>query len=1572
MAFKKNDIKDIYSLSPLQEGMLFHYLMDENSKSNAYFVQMSFTLQTGIDRILFEKAINKIIEKYDILRTVFIFKKVKTPQQVVLKKREAEVAYKDISHLPGKAQLDYIREFEREDRNRGFDLSREVLMRISLIRISTHSYRVIFSFHHIIMDGWCLGILVKDIFYVYHCLWKGQAIYFPRPPSYSNYIKWLEKQDKEAGLSYWKDYLAGYRKPAGLKSNRKSDKMTGEFSHRYKQEFYTFALDERLTQTLAEIASGSQVTINSIIQTTWGILLQKYNNTDDVVYGSVVSGRPAEIEGIETMIGLFINTIPVRIITDSGETFIQLLRRVQQQEIESKTYEYLPLPEIQSRSLLKRDLLDHLLAFENYPIEQGVREAVNDPTMGIKIDNLSTFEQTNYDFNINVGPGKTISIIFNFNGLVFELDYIKRLSVHFQEILKQVSADPGLEITKIEVITGDEKKQLLCLLNNRETAYPKDKTLHELFADQAERIRDHMAVEFKNPGPWYPKSVNSNTANLTYHELNARANQLAYSLNEKGVRPDTLVAIIAEPSLEMIIGILGILKAGGAYLPIEPDYPQERINYMLADSGAKMLVTTQALVEEDEKLSRWEDGRIRLEEIPNSPKRSTHPLTLLPSYLQNSSDLAYIIYTSGSTGRPKGTLIQHRNVVSLLFHEGLPFDFGPHDVWTLFHSYCFDFSVWEMYGALLYGGRLIVIPRMIVKEPGRFLEVLEGCRVTVLNQTPSAFYSLSAVALQDSSKSLKFSIRYIIFGGEALDASKLREWNARYPLVKLINMYGITETTVHVTFKEIGKQEIESGWSNIGRPLATMRGCVMDKNLGLLPVGIPGELCVGGAGLARGYLNKPELTAKKFVANPYCPMERIYRSGDQVRLWDKDKNQEQEKKGEAVEMEYMGRLDSQVKIRGFRVELGEIESKLRKHESIHDAVVIARERGEGKIDDGNAEIQLYAYLVSEKKLAVPVWREYLMEELPGYMIPSYFIYLDRLPLTSNGKVDRKALRLPSVDIGMGKGRLGPRNQIDEKLIGIFSEILEIEKGMIGINSDFFEIGGHSLSAVKLASRIHKEFDVKVSIAAIFENSELAKLSDYLRFNSAVQEKYRDIEAVEEKEYYVVSSAQKRVYIMQQMDRNSTGYNLPMIQVWEGQLEIKRIEETFVKLIKRYESLRTSFKIINDETVQVIHKDAAFEIEYHEGDEASAKTMVKGFLKPFALDRTPLFRVGLIDLGESKGESEYTRRFVFMLDMHHIISDGTSITILAGEFLSRYQGKEAPELRIQYKDFSEWQHQAREQEYMKQQERYWTQVLSRDLPVLNLPIDYKRPPVQGFEGSNCQFALDLNESQKLRDLASMGNVTLFMVILAIYSILLSKISGQEDIIIGTGTAGRRHEDLGKIIGMFINMLALRTYPGSDQTFKNFLEEIKNTTINAFDNQDTPFEELVTKLRINRYTGRNPLFDAVLEFQNINIPPATVKEKAISNVKILPVEFENRATPFDLVLEGMEVEGKFLFTFLYSTKLFKEETIKRFSQYFKEIIAAISENEELRLREINISHGLLSPRKKKFNDDEGFAF
>jgi amino acid adenylation domain-containing protein len=883
-----------------------------------------------------------------------------------------------------------------------------------------------------------------------------------------------------------------------------------------------------------------------------------------------------------------------------------------------------------------------------------------------------------------------------------------------------------------------------------------------------------------------------------------------------------------------------------------------------------------------------------------------------------SSDLAYSIFTSGSAGKPKGTLISHHNVVRVVRDTNY-IDLRNNDRVLQLSNYAFDGSVFDIYGALLNGSTLVLLKKDDVLAVDQLANLVKKEAITVFFVTTAMFNILVDLELE----ALK-NTRKVLFGGEKVSVAHVEKALRYLGKNRIIHMYGPTESTVFGTYYNINEINKDLDTIPIGKPLSNTSVYIVNENLQPVPIGVGGEIYIGGDGVGKGYQNNPELTAEKFIDCPYIEGERLYKTGDIAR-WLPDGN-----------IDFIGRIDQQVKLRGFRVEPGEIENRIKRQREIKDAVVTLFEREKG-------EKYICAYIVSERESAVSQLRDDLSKELPDYMIPSYFVHVGKIPLTSNGKVDRKAL--PHPQLGAGKAYLPPANEIEEKLLQIWEEVLGLEKGIIGVSDDFFEWGGHSLKVTLLVSKIHETLNIKLRMIEIFEKPTVRDLFPTIK--KAVQEKYTRIEPVEKKEYYALSSAQKRLYIIQQMAKESTGYNMLWLLELEGILDKGRLEETFIKLIKRHESLRTSFCMVDREPVQKIHEDLAFKMEYYEVEEndSLATGIIKRFVRPYDLTQAPLLRLGLIKTGNQK--------HILMLDQHHIISDGVSQQLFTRESMALYVAEEPPALNLQYKDFSEWQNKFLKSEAIKEQEMYWLNQFEVQIPELNLNFDYERPVLRSFEGDLVEGKISGEETRKLQEIASKKGATLNMVLLAIFNTLLFKYTGQEDIVVGIPIAGRRHRDLNHIIGMFVNMLAMRNYPSYSLRFIDFLEDVKKCFVKAFDNQDYQFDTLIEKLKLTRSLSRQPLFDVVFHFHKIEPEMSKagpgIKEE---HIRIKPYKSEFMTSKFDLILTAFESKDTIFYRFNYCSRLFKKTTIERMGRAFETIVEQVVKDPEIEIYKIEI--------------------
>ncbi|MGE5343807.1 MAG: amino acid adenylation domain-containing protein [Candidatus Omnitrophota bacterium] len=1296
---------------------------------------------------------------------------------------------------------------------------------------------------------------------------------------------------------YWLDKLFGNPPRSNLSSlySPRIDRSIDEME---------FAFTGEVNKGIIKLAAGSDIRLHMVLTAVFILLLNKYTGHDDVITGIPIVKTDNQLHA-----DLINKALILRHQFTADMTFKDLLLHVRQTMIDAD-------------------------AHRNYPVELLLEQFDITVDTAILLENIHDMDDLS-----SLQPGMIFSFLRTSSGLHGKVQYdasshrrnqVERMISYFGFLLECVLFNPEMKIKDMERVLPEEKERLLFEFNDTACDVPRDQTIPDLFKEQVERTPDRMALMGSG-------LQLSQLLQLSYREMDERSDSLSWSLREKGVGPDTVVGIKIERSVEMIIGIFGILKAGGAYLPIDPAYPQERIDYMLKDSGASVLITDKILNECRRGAPACAPGQTHR----SAPTGNFSNDRIGQTRGSAPTSLAYVIYTSGSTGTPKGVAVPIRGFINLLHWYIDEFKLGENDNLLLIAPVSFDLCQKNLFSSFLSGGKLTLAPPGIPNYDV-LSKIIRNESITLINCAPGVFYPL--VDVNGNSDFVKLtSLRWIILGGEPIQVDKLLSWvNSSNYHGEIVNTYGPTECTDIATFSRMSREALQRrDVIPIGKPIPNVKTFICDRNDHLVPVMVSGELFICGIGVSRGYLNRPEFTAEKFfsVSSVSSVAKKYYKTGDLVR-WLDDGN-----------IEFLGRIDRQVKVRGLRIELGEIEACILKHEGIKDVVVAARK-------DDNGESYLCAYVIPfRNSVNITEIKNECSRSLPSYMIPPYFVQLDQFPLNFHGKIDFNALPVPAPSSNENAYD-APENKTEETLVNVWKDVLGIE-GTIGVTDNFFERGGHSLKATVLVSRIYSVFHVNVPLSEVFENPTIRGLARTI--NQAQEGLYESITPVEEKEYYPVSSAQKRLYFLQQMDVNSTAYNIPGCIYLKEDVSVERLETVFRELIRRHESLRTSFHMINNEPVQRIHDDVTFnflateDTEFTEGGgkkklrslEGKKVREIENFVKCFDLTKAPLISVGLLKTDEG---------CYLLVDMHHIITDGVSHEILLKDFRVIYNynynfnnndcnhTEELSPLRLQYKDYAAWQRSDTERERLKSREAYWLNELAGEIPVLNIPTDYPRPAIQSFEGSTFDFDLNRENSQGLRSIAKTQNVTLFMLLLAVFNVLLSKLSGQDDIIIGSPVAGRRHSDLEKIIGMFVNMLVLRHAPAGEKTFVEFLNELKESTLNAFENQEYPFEELVENVDVKRDTSRNPLFDVSFALQ-------TLSREQISEPSVTP---EIKTTKFDLALHCLEMveQDQLHFTFQYSTRIFKKETIERFACYFKQAVAFIIRYPDSKIMDIDI--------------------
>jgi amino acid adenylation domain-containing protein len=1431
-----------------------------------------------INNAMLEKTVQEVIQRYSILQTRVVTIDERPYQKILSDTAFAASVIEMKEEETGLFIDDLINHPYRPD---------EMPVRCFIIQTGPGKLKLVMTFHHSIADRYSIMQLLKEIAGNYSARLQGKSTgENGSTVSYAGFSLWQQEyllQQQFHLLSYWKRQLGAKLKALELPTDRPRAAI-----HIYKSASATITFPAEKVNRIQQQAALQGIDVQSFLMGAFTVLLYKYCRHEEIVIGTSADNRSAQ--WLKSLTGPVSNLLVIKSFVLPGTRFSEYVTNLNTIYNAAFKYQAMPFDKLVKELAPEKDmsrtaLFDVLFRYDDE------KPALSDiPGVGIHITETN-LGYGKYDLNLFLQRDEEIiegRLVYNAE--YFDHSTIEAFIAHYERLIENILCAPGASIAELEITGQEEKQELLSGLNNLDTGYPEDKTIIGLFAEQVRRTPGKIAIKYIDE-------------TITYEALDQWSARLALLLRKQGVQPDDVVGLLTGRSIETVVGMLAILKAGGAYLPVDIDYPGERIDFLISDSGMKLLLTIK-------ELQHPLPGHIVVIDINDTQNHENGAVTI--ENVNKPSDCCYVIYTSGTTGKPKGVMVEHRNVVRLLFNDRFQFDFDENDVWTMFHSHCFDFSVWEIYGALLFGGKLIIIPKMMARDTRAYLNLLEQEKVTILNQTPSAFYNLVQEEMARTTTALQ--LRNIIFGGEALSPARLKEWRARYPHTKLVNMFGITETTVHVTYKEIGDYEITHNVSNVGKPIPTLSIYLFDEYMKPVPRSIIGELYVGGAGVSRGYLGNEELTREKFIVNPFNSHERLYRTGDLARVL------------RSGDIEYIGRIDHQVQLRGFRIELGEIESQLNAYPGIKECVVIAR----GKDDDK----YLLAYYIADIDPEIAGIRNFLLNKLPDYMVPSYFIRLQKMPLTSNGKLDKQAL--PDPEITAGEMYTGASNALEEKLVEIWADVLKLDPAVISVNKSFFELGGHSLRATLLVNKISRELQVTIPLKEIFRNQDIISLSRCIWEMS--RDNFEPVQKAAEKTYYTLSSSQQRLYFLYAFDTNSIAYNLPQVVRLEGALKKDKLASAFNRLIARHESLRTSFEVIGGKPVQTITAATDIAFEYFQANEREATTIIKEFIRPFDLSEPPLIRAGIITTSPGM--------HILIVDIHHIVADGVSQTIMINELAAFYNDETLPEPAIQYKDYAEWQQAEKQQQVFARQKNFWMQQLSEST-ALELPADYSRPVIKNYRGSAISFELGAEETGKLQMLAEREDATMFMVLLSVYNILLGKLSNKEDVVIGAPVAGRQHADFEHMIGMFVNTLALRNYPKGILSYREFLADLKTRTLACFDNQAYPYELLIDDLKVIRDTSRNPLFDSMFMFQNFETAQPNLQDVTIS-----PYYFEPPVSKFDCTLTAREEHGKMLMTVEYSTELFKRSTIERFINYFRNIVSAVTADAAVRIGDINI--------------------
>ena len=1501
--FKRQDGEPL-RLSYAQERQWFLWQLEPESA--AYHIPSVLRLRGRLDLDALQRSFDSLVARHETLRTRFRLDGDEARQEIA-----ASMALPlDIVALGPLEEGALARQVETTIA-RPFDLERGPLLRVSLLRLAEDDHVLVLVQHHIVSDGWSMQVMVEELVQLYAAYSRGLELALPALPiQYADYAlwqrSWMEAGEKERQLAYWTGLLGGEQPVLELPFDRP---RPARQSHRGAQ--LGFELPRELVEAVRALAQREGASSFMLLLASFQALLYRYSGQADIRVGVPIANRN-RVE-TERLIGFFVNTQVLKADLDGRMGFDELLAQARQRALEAQAHQDLPFEQLvealqPERSLSHNPLFQVLFNYQSEARGNGQAFRFDELQMeSVQFDSRTA----QFDLTLDLtDEEQRFCAVFDYATDLFDASTVERLAGHWRNLLRGIVANPRQRLGELPLLDAPERRQTLSEWNPAQREYAVQGTLQQRFEEQARQRPQAVALILDEQ-------------RLSYGELNARANRLAHCLIARGVGADVPVGLALERSLDMLVGLLAILKAGGAYLPLDPAAPEERLAHILDDSGVRLLLTQGHLLE---RLPRQAGVEVlAIDGLVLDGYAESDPLPTL-----SADNLAYVIYTSGSTGKPKGTLLTHRNALRLFSATEAWFGFDERDVWTLFHSYAFDFSVWEIFGALLYGGRLVIVPQWVSRSPEDFYRLLCREGVTVLNQTPSAFKQLMAVACSADMATQQPALRYVIFGGEALDLQSLRPWFQRFGdrQPQLVNMYGITETTVHVTYRPVSEADLEGGLvSPIGGTIPDLSWYILDRDLNPVPRGAVGELYIGRAGLARGYLRRPGLSATRFVPNPFPggAGERLYRTGDLARF-QADGN-----------IEYIGRIDHQVKVRGFRIELGEIEAALAGLAGVRDAVVLAH--------DGVGGTQLVGYVVADSAEDAERLRESLRESLkrhlPDYMVPAHLMLLERMPLTVNGKLDRQALPQPDASLSQQAYR-APGSELEQRIAAIWSEILGVER--IGLDDNFFELGGHSLLATRVISRVRQEQQLDASLKALFERPVLEAFAQGLeRTTDAVS----TIPLADRQQPLALSFAQERQWFLWQLEPESAAYHIPSALRLRGRLDVDALQRSFDSLVARHETLRTRFRLKGGRSYQQVQPAVSVSIEREQfGEEGLIERIQAIVVQPFDLERGPLLRVNLLQLAEDD--------HVLVLVQHHIVSDGWSMQVMVEELVQLYAGYSQgldvvlPALPIQYADYALWQRSWMEAGEKERQLAYWTGLLGGEQPVLELPFDRPRPARQSHRGAQLGFELPRELVEAVRALAQREGASSFMLLLASFQALLYRYSGQADIRVGVPIANRNRVETERLIGFFVNTQVLKADLDGRMGFDELLAQARQRALEAQAHQDLPFEQLVEALQPERNASHNPLFQVLFNHQS-EIRSVT-PEVQLEDLRLEGLAWDGQTAQFDLTLDVQEDENGIWASFDYATDLFDASTVERLAGHWRNLLRGIVANPRQRLGEL----------------------
>ena len=1509
-------VEDLLPATPMQQGLLFHSLLEQGS-----YVTQTLLRFNGLNVGQFKRAWQQLVQRHSSFRTAFVGLDEDNAHQLVYPEVNLPWQLLDLSQLDKSAQAAQIEAIRRQDKTCNFDpkaapLMRMILLELGLNEQGQNEHLLIWSHHHALLDGWCLPLIFAELTEYYRALQQGETALLsaqlaPLYP-YRDYVLWQMAQDHNKAKVFWRELLADVEGPTPLPlANWRNDNDANNEVVESGSGEFTLQFDQNETNLLTGLAQSSRTTLYVLLQAAWALVLSRYNGDNHkVVFGSLTSGRPAQLPGADQMVGLFINTLPVVVNVDNTLSVTDYLQQLHQQQIQRDEYGYLPLSDIQQVSKVPQGLFDSLLGLENYPVDSALADNMADA--GLALQGIESFEDSSYGLSIAARLTEQLTIRLVGQQKWLSQTALSQLGKHLKTVLLSFTQSSGGVLADIEMLDKTERHYLCHQLNDTAVDYPRELCIHELFEAQAEQFPNNTALEFDN-------------TLMDYQTLNRRANQLAHYLIEQGVTPDSRVGVCIERSLEMIIAIFGILKAGGAYVPIDPHAPANRIDYLLDDADLAVVVSHDAVLNRVSRVNF--DGRhivrhivsIQNEQLETYPQHNP-----LKSELGlQSSHLAYVIYTSGSTGLPKGVMVEHRALVHSITARARLYD-QPKSFMML-SPVVFDSSVACIFFTLVSGGKLCISHDRLLDNPANLVRKMQQQQADFLVATPSLYNVL--LDIFDTIELPHLST--VTLGGEVCTremVDKHHQLNQRRTgrtgKVKLYNEYGPTEAAIWSTYLLLQPDEVIS----IGHVIDNAQLYVLDAHQQLCPTGAVGELYIGGEGLARGYINLPQLTNERFIDSSVSG-SRIYKTGDLVRYLPNG------------HLAFVGRTDDQVKIRGFRIELGEIEDQLDQHPGVASCLVVAKED-----EDGRKRLVGYitkTHPLDDDDTLMADLRQQLQSRLPDYMQPSAMMVLAQFPLTSNGKIDKKALPMPSL-----QGEyIAAKGDTEQALVAIWAELLGLKANTISVTANFFELGGHSLLAVRLMTEISRQWQQELVIKVIFEAPTISALARHIDAGKAVTTTLPTIptiKAVERQkdEAVICAFAQQRLWFIDQLQGASAEYNMPAALKITGDFDVAAAEQAIDQIVARHQALRTVFVANDGKPLQRVLSDFRFTLsrdDFSALDEAERQAKIDALfaaerVKSFDLSQDLMVRATFVSIKPDEG--------ILLFNMHHIASDGWSMDILVNEFIALYQSAEnaLPALPIQYADYAHWQRQWLDGVELERQLDHWQGYLNGIAPVHSLPLDLPRPPRPLLTGQCHQQIIATPLLNQLDALALQQNTTLFTLLQTVYALLLARFGDSPDIVMGTPLAGRNHALLTNMIGSFVNTSIVRSQCLPELTFEQLLQQNHQDFVAAYPVQQLPFEAIVDRLKPERNLAYNPIFQIWFVMQN---QPSTELSLPGCGISLMPLP--GASVQFDLELSAVvDEQQRLLLDWSFDTGLFKPSTIDYLAKGYAALLQTLVDN------------------------------